>query len=285
VSARSWLGTLGVGAALLYFLNPAQGSARRARWWGWLAPLERRVREEVDELLSRGREGRPAGGGFGSRQGDIAGLEAATLRPPAPAPRPPSDVLLAVAGGALAVYGLARRGTLATLLRTVGAGILAGSVREARPAPRRGERRRIMDVQETTHVAAPVHRVFAFWSDWANLPRFLSNVREVRDLGGGRSHWVVRGPGGRTLEWDAVVTERVPDELLAWRSVPGSTPESAGVIRFTPVEGGTRVDLRFCYNPPTGGAEATVVNLLGSDPRGNLNEDLGRMKGLLEAVT
>jgi uncharacterized membrane protein len=61
--------------------------------------------------------------------------------------------------------------------------------------------------------------------------------------------------------------------------------ENAGIIRFTADGGGTRVDLRFCYLPPAGGAGQAVAELLGSDPRAKLNEDLGRMKALLEGTT
>jgi uncharacterized membrane protein len=77
----------------------------------------------------------------------------------------------------------------------------------------------------------------------------------------------------------------VPDEVIAWRSEAGSMLENAGIIRFTPAGTGTRVNLRFCYHPPAGGAGEAVSHLLGSDPRAKLNEDLGRMKSLLEATT
>ena len=61
--------------------------------------------------------------------------------------------------------------------------------------------------------------------------------------------------------------------------------ENAGIIRFTQAGAGTRVNLRFCYHPPAGGAGEAVAQLLGSDPRAKVNEDLGRMKSLLEATT
>jgi uncharacterized membrane protein len=60
--------------------------------------------------------------------------------------------------------------------------------------------------------------------------------------------------------------------------------ENAGVVRFRPEGEGTRVDLRFCYFPPAGGAGQAVAELLGADPRAKLNEDLGRLKALLEGV-
>ena len=61
--------------------------------------------------------------------------------------------------------------------------------------------------------------------------------------------------------------------------------ENAGIIRFTASGAGTLVSLRFCYHPPAGGAGQAVAELLGTDPRAKLNEDLGRMKSLLEATT
>ena len=191
-------------------------------------------------------------------------------------------------GGLLALYGLTRRGTLASLFRTVGTGLLVGS------AGRGGlggsvipsaDRRRAVDIQKTLHIDAPVEQVYAFWSNYENFPLFMSHVREVEDLGAGRSRWSVSGPGGVPIEWNAVLTQQGPNEVIAWRSEAGSMLENAGIIRFAASGSGTRVDLRFCYHPPAGGAGQAVAELLGSDPRAKLNEDLGRMKALLEATT
>jgi uncharacterized membrane protein len=96
---------------------------------------------------------------------------------------------------------------------------------------------------------------------------------------------VVSGPRGGLIEWDAVLTSRQPGRLIAWRSEPGSMLENAGVIRFTPEGGGTRVDLRFCYQSPAHGAGRAVSDLLGADPRARLNEDLARLKAVIEGST
>jgi uncharacterized membrane protein len=183
---------------------------------------------------------------------------------------------------------MTRRGNLATMLRTVGTGLLVGTAGR-RSLGMRGisplDRRRAVDVQKTLYIDAPVDQVYAFWRDYENFPLFMSHVREIEDLGGGRSHWSVSGPGGMPIEWNAVLTQQTPDEVIAWRSEAGSMLENAGVIRFIPSGSGTRVNLRFCYLPPAGGAGQAVAELLGSDPRAKLNEDLGRMKALLEATT
>jgi uncharacterized membrane protein len=190
-------------------------------------------------------------------------------------------------GGALALYGLIRRGTLAGILRTLGTGLLVGAVGRSSwsgglPAL---DRRRAVDIQKTLFIQAPLDQVYAFWSNYENFPLFMSHVREVEDLGDGRSHWSVSGPGGVPIEWNAALTQQTPNEVIAWRSEAGSMLENAGIIRFVASGTGTRVDLRFCYHPPAGGAGQAVAELLGSDPRAKLNEDLGRMKSLLEATT
>jgi uncharacterized membrane protein len=267
---------MAIGAGLSYLLDPEVGERRRAR-----------LRARIDDHLT-GEEG--ASGvldapvrRYGTRQGDLPGLESASLERGAGRP---ADRTMALLAGALALYGVTRRGPLGFAARTLGAGMLWSELRQptAPAAPAGRERRRTVDIQKTLFIEAPPDQVYEFWTDYENFPLFMSNVREVRDLGGGRSHWVVRGPGGVPIEWDAVLTEQVPGEILAWRSRPGSMLENAGAVRFRPEGQGTRVDLRLCYSPPVGGAGRAVAELLGADPRAKLNEDLGRLKSLLEGA-
>lgn len=267
---------MAIGAGLTYLLDPAEGGRRRAR-------LRSRIDEHLtgEESLSQVLEAPVRR--YGSRKGDIPGLESATLEPETGGGMDRGKALL---GGALALYGLARRGIVGLAARTLGAGMLWSEVRGqlAPSAPEGRERRRTVDIQKTLFISAPPLEVYDFWSEYDNFPRFMSDVREVRDLGGGRSHWVVRGPGGVPIEWDAVITEQVPGEVLAWRSRPGSMLENAGAVRFSREGQGTRLDLRLCYSPPAGGAGRAVVELLGADPRTKLNQDLGRLKSLLESA-
>jgi uncharacterized membrane protein len=259
MSARTFLGGALIGAGLVYFLDPEQGEARRervrARW--------------------------PRRGRYGSRLGDIHGLEAANLAGPAV----PVDLrrLARLAGGVLAAYGLVRRGKAGSVLRTVGLG-LAATARRASVAPAPRERRRTIDIQKTLFVDAPVEQAYAFGSNLENFPLFVSNVREVHDLGDGRWRWIVEGPAGEPVNWVVVVTEQELNRLVAWRSEPGALLENAGVIRFGPEANGTRIDFRFCYSPPAGPAARAVGEFFGADPRARLNADLGRLKTLLEST-
>jgi uncharacterized membrane protein len=287
MGTKAFFGGVTAGAGLVYLLDPERGPLRRERLGERLLP----ILEQLGRTLERGAGSMVAPSpGYGSRIGDLEGLDDATLRS---AGREASSARLGrralrVAGGLLALYGLTRRGKLATALRTLGAGLMVGTAGRG-TLPRGGvpplDRRRAVDIQKTLYIDAPIDQVYAFWSNYENFPLFMSHVREVEDLGAGRSRWSVSGPGGLPIEWSAVLTHQVPDEVIAWRSESGSMLENAGLIRFAPSGNGTRVNLRFCYHPPAGGAGQAVAELLGSDPRGKLNEDLGRMKALLEATT
>ena len=81
-----------------------------------------------------------------------------------------------------------------------------------------------------------------------------------------RSHWAVKGPIGATLEWDAVVINDKPNELIAWRT-EGARVESAGSVRFEPrPDGSTLVRVALQYSPPGGGVTHMISSLFGEDP-------------------
>jgi uncharacterized membrane protein len=283
---KTFLSGITVGAGLAYFLDPERGSGRREQWSERLAPLW----DDARNALQSRTAGSPLAGvmRYGDRIGDLPGMGAVTLESSRGGFTAAGGAsTLRMAGIVLGMYGLVRRGALGAVLRTVAAGMLARAAGHygSGSSGLGSDRRRAVDIQKTLHIDAPVEQVYAFWSNYENFPLFMSHVREVEDLGSGRSHWSVKGPGGLPIEWNATLTQQTPNEVIAWRSEAGSMLENAGMIRFTPSGTGTRVDLRLCYHPPIGGAGQAVAELLGTDPRGKLNEDLGRMKSLLEATT
>jgi uncharacterized membrane protein/osmotically-inducible protein OsmY len=223
--------------------------------------------------------------------GDVPGLQGGRVRPGdrldllqenwSPATR----LVAGAAGGALAVYGFSRRDPLSIALGTVGAGLLLRGLTnlEMKRLVGAGAGRRAVEIQKTINVAAPAERVYEFWSNFENFPRFMTNVREVRRNADGSSHWTVAGPAGVPLEWDAVVTRQVPNEMIAWKSVEGASVEHAGIVRFDPNEdGSTRVEVKLSYNPPGGAVGHAVAALFGSDPETEMDEDLMRMKSFIE---
>jgi hypothetical protein len=109
---------------------------------------------------------------------------------------PAARMIAGGAGAALMLAAMQSRGSMRTLLGISGSALLA------RAAANRGMRSllgfgdRGITVLKTIHVAAPVERVFSFWTDYQNFPRFMHNVREVLQVAENRSHGVVAGQAG-----------------------------------------------------------------------------------------
>lgn len=198
---------------------------------------------------------------------------------------PTARLLAGTAGGTLALAGLARRGPVGTAIGAVGLGLLARGITnlETKRLLGLGAGRRAVEIHKTIRVVAPVEDVFELWANFENFPRFMENVREVQDLGGGRSRWVVSGPAGASVEWEAEVTRFEPERVIAWKSTPGSVVENAGKVCFSPDgKGGTRVDVELAYDPPAGALGHGIATLLGSNPKQQMDEDMVRFKSLIE---
>ena len=111
----------------------------------------------------------------------------------------------------------------------------------------------------------------------------MTNVLEVKSINDNLSHWKVAGPAGVPVEWDAEVTRVEPGEMIAWKSVEGSTVANAGYVLFEPTDdGGTEVTVRISYNPPAGAIGHAIARAFGADPKSEMDADLMRMKTLLE---
>jgi uncharacterized membrane protein len=111
----------------------------------------------------------------------------------------------------------------------------------------------------------------------------MTHVREVRDLGNGRSRWTVAGPAGLSVKWNAVVTDLIPNKIIAWKSEAGSAIPNAGIVRFDSKNGdGTRVTIRMSYNPPAGAIGHAFAKIFGANPRREMDQDLLRMKTMIE---
>jgi uncharacterized membrane protein len=140
-------------------------------------------------------------------------------------------------------------------------------------------------VGRTVTINRPRSEVYAFWRDFRNLSRFLENIDSVQPGDGRRSHWVIRAPGGTTVEWDSLLTEEQPDRLLAWESVEGADIRHIGRIEFRdgPPGRGTEVTATIVYEPPGGEIGKLIAKLFQKEPKMQARRDLRRLKQLLEA--
>ncbi len=133
-------------------------------------------------------------------------------------------------------------------------------------------------------VNRPIEEVYGFWHDFENLPRFMRHLESVRTMGDGRSHWKTKGPAGTSVEWDAVTTEDLPNESIAWRSIEGSGVSNRGMVRFRRAPGGrgTEVRVELTYDPPGGKVGSLVAKLFGEEPGQQVRDDLYAFKQVME---
>jgi uncharacterized membrane protein len=196
---------------------------------------------------------------------------------------PAARVIVGGTGAALMLAATQARGGLGALLGVSGGALLARAATNRDLASLLGFGERGITVQKTIHVAAPVEQVFAFWTDYQNFPRFMHNVRDVRQLAENRSHWVVAGPAGVPVQWTAEVSHVIPGALIEWRSVSGSDVRHTGTVRFEPNgDGGTRLSVQLSYIPPAGAFGHAVATIFGADPKSEMDADLLRMKAMIE---
>jgi uncharacterized membrane protein len=128
-----------------------------------------------------------------------------------------------------------------------------------------------------------VSEVFACFRDFANLATFMENVERIEVIDSQRSHWVVKAPGGRTVEWDAVITGEAADSFIAWASAAGADVAHSGRVDFRDAgERGTVVTITLLYDPPAGAIGRLVARLFQREPGIQARRDLRRFKQLME---
>ncbi|HYH07602.1 MAG TPA: SRPBCC family protein [Thermoanaerobaculia bacterium] len=210
----------------------------------------------------------------------------------------PERWISVIAGSALAAYGLKMRSLPGLVLGAVGGALVwRGATghcmvyesmglstaeddgRQVSVPYGRGVR-----VEKSVRIHAAPEAIYSFWRKFDNLPRFMNNLESVEVRDDKRSHWTAKGPAGTTVNWEAEIINEIPNELIGWRSMDGSQIDNAGSVHFTPAGDGRSTDVRVIlrYDPPAGVVGAKVSKILGEDPAKQVEEDLQRLKALLE---
>jgi uncharacterized membrane protein len=168
-------------------------------------------------------------------------------------------LLSALGGACMALYGISGRGAFNNLVLPIVGGMLVyrglsghcslysslGVNTAEQPAPRTSvEAGEGVKVERSLTINKPAAELYRFWRKFDQLPRFMHHLEDVRELGGNRSHWIARAPLGMRVEWDAEIINERENELIAWRSLPGSDVDTAGSVHFSPAPG-----QRGCASP------------------------------------
>jgi uncharacterized membrane protein len=165
-----------------------------------------------------------------------------------------------------------RPGTIGTVAAiALGGWLLSNQMRKSRGL-RAGS-----SVEDSIEVNVPVSTAYNQWTQFEEFPRFMASVQEVKQIDDTHLHWRA-DVAGKTKEWDAEITEQVPDHKIAWRSTGGVKNE--GVVRFERIgDNRTRIVVHMDYEPET--AVEKVGDAVGGvklTTKGNLK----RFKDLIE---
>jgi uncharacterized membrane protein len=290
---------LGLGAALMYLMDPQAGRKRRADLQNQLEATGRRI-QRGKELVVRDATNRTQGALHQTRrflqstrrhieEGTLPEVDAGAIRnrmgsmlgPWGKSNWSPAERALAGSfGAAMAVGGYARGGVKGIVMFLLGTGMLArAAINRDIASLARGE---AIPVQRTIRIDKPVAEAFAYWRNLENFPLWMSHVQEVRYAGGNTYHWKVDGPGGVPVEWDAELLNVVENREMTWRSLEGSAVRNTGRVRFEEDEGGTRVHVLIRYEPPGGLVGHAVAKVFGADPASEMDDDLVKLKSLVE---
>ena len=129
----------------------------------------------------------------------------------------------------------------------------------------------------------PAAELYAFWRDFSNLPQFMDNLVRVDVIDAHRSHWVVKAPAGKEVEWDSVITEEREGEMISWACGEDADISKSGRVEFR--DAGTRgcvVTLTILYDPPAGLIGKLAAKLFQREPAIQARRELRRFKQFME---
>jgi uncharacterized membrane protein len=133
-------------------------------------------------------------------------------------------------------------------------------------------------IEQSIEVDVPAKTAYNQWTQFEEFPKFMEGVKAVQQLDAKRLHWRAE-IAGKEKEWDAEITEQIPDQRIAWRSRSGAP--NGGVVTFhvlSPTR--SKVMLQMEYDPETFIEKAgDAVGIVSQRVTG----DLERFKDFIES--
>ena len=132
-------------------------------------------------------------------------------------------------------------------------------------------------VEKAIEIDVPVRTAYNQWTQFEEFPQFMEGVKQVKQLDDKHLHWKAE-IAGKEKEWDAEITEQIPDKRIAWTSRGGTM--TAGVVTFQPVsEAKSKVMLHMEYDPQ--GIVENVGDAVGAVSQ-RIEGDVERFKRYIE---
>jgi len=132
-------------------------------------------------------------------------------------------------------------------------------------------------------VNSPVSEVYKAWRQLENLPLFMSHLHSVMVIDQYTSEWKARIPGGLgTISWKAEILMDEPDQLISWHSMPGSTIDNSGKVKFVDNGSSTEIEATISYHAPLGAAGEAAAKLLNPVFENMVKNDIANFKDYIE---
>lgn len=132
-------------------------------------------------------------------------------------------------------------------------------------------------IEKSIELGVPARTAYNQWTQFEEFPRFMEGVEEVKQIDDTHLHWRAR-VGGKEEEWDAEITEQLPDKRIAWHNTSGA--KNAGVVTFHRLsDDSSKVMLQLEYEPQ--GITERVGDLIGV-VTARVEGDLQRFKEFIE---
>lgn len=141
-----------------------------------------------------------------------------------------------------------------------------------------------VNIDESITINRRPEEVYRFWHNFENLPSFMEHLDSVKVLDERRSHWVASTPGGIKFEWDADMTEDIPNERISWQSLLKSDVQNQGSVEFKKAlpENTTELKFKASYAIP-GGIGTGASKLLEYITAKQLKKELSQFKSMIES--
>lgn len=146
--------------------------------------------------------------------------------------------------------------------------------------------RSIIIIEDIT-VNVPREKVYAFWRELSNLPKFMKHLKSVEELSPEISVWKASTSAGIIdLKWNARITHEEKGRYIGWQSVKGSMIDNAGKVEFkdTLTGTGTELHIEIDYFPPAGSVGRGVASVFNGLFERMIREDIRNFKTYVEAA-
>jgi uncharacterized membrane protein len=124
----------------------------------------------------------------------------------------------------------------------------------------KGGQSHIIRLEKSVQIGADIESVFRAWAHFERIPQYCRYITHVRNTGNDRSEWTAN-IDGHIFQWEAEVTQVIPNQVIGWKSTEGS--KHSGRITFAPIGHDTLVHVQMNYVPPTVLARPVLAAISG----------------------